>query len=223
MNAKKLLPVLVSAALLCACGSSVSSAEKDDVSAVYPTAFPNGNNAGAINLEFNVPDMSGYKFLSDANPAFLEVTMEESLRLVEEGGTGLVFYSYEDCPWCNRAIPILNQAAKEEGVQIFYVDIYADEFEAKSKEEQEAIINRLYTEMEPALEHKTDEDTGKTSVVLQVPLLAAVKDGSIIGHHLGVTDDFELDQDNLDEFQVTEDQKNELLAIYEQLIEETYA
>lgn len=214
---KKVLTVFLAAVLLSGCGNT----EQEAHSASYPSQSPNGNNAGAINLETAEADMSGYKFLSDEDPAFLEITMEESMRLIEEDGTGVVLYSYEDCPWCNRAVPILNQAAKEEGVTIFYVNIYSDYFMAKSSDEQDEIVAQFYSEYEPALEHQTDEDTGETSIVLQVPLVVGVKDGEIVDHHLGIVDSFELDSDNLDEFQVTTDQKNELLMIYEGIIEET--
>jgi hypothetical protein len=217
---KKLTALLLSAALLCGCGSSEQEAASTSSAAA---SSPSGNNAGAINLNTEEADISGYVFLSDSDPAFVEINMEESFRLVEEGGTGLIFYSYEDCPWCNRAVPILNQAAKEEGVTIFYDNIYDDWFMSKTKDEKEALVNKLYEVMEPALDTVTDEETGETSPVLRVPLVVAVKDGEIIGHHRGVVDSFELDEDRLDEFQVTDDQKEELLNIYKELIEETYA
>jgi hypothetical protein len=57
---------------------------------------------------------------------------------------------------------------------------------------------------------------------MRVPLLVGVRDGEIVGHHRGITDDFELDQDKLDELQVTDKQKKELLSDYEKVIEDTY-
>ena len=47
-----------------------------------------------------------------------DVALEESLKLFENG-TGIVFYSYETCPWCNRVIPVLDEAAKEAGITVF--------------------------------------------------------------------------------------------------------
>ena len=53
-----------------------------------------------------------------------------------------------------------------------------------------------------------------------MPEVVAVKDGKIVGHHLGVVDDFTLDTNNLSEYQVTDDQVKELKNIYLDLFKE---
>jgi glutaredoxin len=218
-NLKHLIPAVAFSLMMGGCGQHILD---ESTPASFATAFPNGNNAGAINLTTTEADMSGYQFLEDEDPAFEEITIEESCRLVEEQGTGVVLYSYTDCPYCNRAVPLLNQAAEEEGVTIFYVDVHNEEFEAKSEEEQTEIINHLYTVMASALAQITDEDTGETGVELQVPLVVSIKDGEIVDHHLGLVDSFTLDEDDPDSFQLTQDQQDELLMIYSGLIEEAY-
>lgn len=215
---KKLMMTLLIASLLAGCGSNKTS----NKAPAAPTAFADGNNAGAINLETQPADMSNYVFLKDDNPAFTEITLEESFRLIEEKGTGCVYYSYETCPFCNRAIPTMDEAAKAMGITIFYVNLYSDTFMSKSKDEQNELVQKLYSLYEPALDHEKNENTGKEEVKMRVPLLVGVRDGEIVGHHRGITDDFELDQDKLDELQVTDKQKKELLSDYEKVIEDTY-
>ncbi|MDD6231025.1 MAG: hypothetical protein PUA95_09905, partial [Lactimicrobium massiliense] len=131
-----------------------------------------------------------------------------------------VFYSYETCPWCNRVIPVLDEAAKEAGITVFYVNIYSDDFMSKSDTEKSDIIQSLYTCLDPILKKEKDSETGEEKPVMEVPEVVAVKDGKIVGHHLGVVDDFTLDTNNLSEYQVTDDQVKELKNIYLDLFKE---
>ena len=175
-------------------------------------------NAGKIELETLPTDMSAYMFLDDPDPAFLEVTTEESLKLFVNG-TGVVVYSYETCPWCNRIMPVLNDVAKEKGIQVFYVNIYSDAFMQLSNQEKSDQIQALYTCLDPILDHEKDEATGKDKPVMQVPEVVAVKNGKITGHHMGVVDGFKLDPEKLDDYQVKDSQVKELKGIYEDLID----
>lgn len=204
----KRLKYLLAALLLAGCSAGGSTA-----SSASPSADQSGNNAGAISLEAEPADMSAYQFLDDDDPAFLEVSTQESLKLFVNG-TGIVVYSYETCPWCNRIIPVLDQAAKEYGIKVFYVNIYSDSFMALSNEEKSNEIQALYQCLDPILERETDPDTGEEEPVMQVPEVVAVKDGEIVGHHMGIVDGFTLDTDHLDEYQLSDSQKEELKDIY---------
>lgn len=203
---KKMLTAMLAVTLLAGCNSTASQPAA--------TSTPeNTNNAGAINLNATKADMSAYAFIEDDDPAFLEVTTEESLRMFVNG-TGVVVYSYETCPWCNRILPILDEAAKEYGTEVFYVNIYSDAFMALDNEEKSDQINALYQCLDPILEKEKDPETGEDKAVMQVPEVVAVKDGEIVSHHMGVVDDFSLDPEHLDEYQVTDEQKQELKEIY---------
>ena len=113
---KKTISAILAAMLLTGCNTTANQPSA--------TSTPeNTNNAGQINLDATKADMSAYVFMEDDDPAFLEVSTEESLRMFVNG-TGVVVYSYETCPWCNRILPILDEAAKEYGTEVFYVNIY---------------------------------------------------------------------------------------------------
>lgn len=203
---KKTITAILAAIMLTGCNSTASEPSA--------TSTPeNTNNAGAINLNATKADMSAYAFIEDEDPAFLEVSTEESLRLFVNG-TGVVVYSYETCPWCNRILPILDEAAKEYGTEVFYVNIYSDTFMALTAQEKSDQINALYQCLDPILEREKDPETGEDKAVMQVPEVVAIKDGEIKSHHMGVVDDFSLDPDHLDEYQVTDEQREELKQIY---------
>ena len=203
---KKTISAILAAMLLTGCNTTANQPSA--------TSTPeNTNNAGQINLDASKADMSAYVFMEDDDPAFLEVSTEESLRMFVNG-TGVVVYSYETCPWCNRILPILDEAAKEYGTEVFYVNIYSDAFMALTAEEKSDQINALYQCLDPILEREKDPETGEDKAVMQVPEVVAVKDGEIVSHHMGVVDDFSLDPDHLDEYQVTDAQREELKEIY---------
>lgn len=175
-------------------------------------------NAGKIELTTLPTDMSAYMFLDDPDHVFEEVTTEESLKLFVNG-TGIVIYSYETCPWCNRVMPVLNEAAKAKGVKVFYVNIYSDAFMQLSNQKKSDQIQALYTCLDPILDREKDETTGKEKPVMQVPEVVAVKDGKITAHHMGIVDGFKLDPDKLSEYQVSKSQVKELKNIYLELID----
>lgn len=203
---KKTISAILAAMLLTGCNTTANQPSA--------TSTPeNTNNAGQINLDATKADMSAYVFMEDDDPAFLEVSTEESLRMFVNG-TGVVVYSYETCPWCNRILPILDEAAKEYGTEVFYVNIYSDAFMALTAEEKSDQINALYQCLDPILEREKDPETGEDKAVMQVPEVVAVKDGEIVSHHMGVVDDFSLEPDHLDEYQVTDAQREELKEIY---------
>ena len=91
---------------------------------------------------------------------------------------------------------------------------------SKPDTEKSDIIQSLYTCLDPILKKEKDSETGEEKPVMEVPEVVAVKDGKIVGHHLGVVDDFTLDTNNLSEYQVTDDQVKELKNIYLDLFKE---
>ena len=162
-------------------------------------------------------DMDGYWWLDDDDPAFIQISFTESFRLFEEGGTGMLVYSYPDCPYCNRAVPVLNEAAKEKGIKVYYVDVYEPEMTTDTTEEQfYEDLYHLYDLLDPILEKMTNETTGEIEPAFYVPEVVAIKDGEIVGHHCSLTDDFVLEDS---ETQMTDEQRQELKDDYLRLID----
>ena len=54
---------------------------------------------------------------------FVYRTDEEIIKILE-GGTGIVFFGFPECPWCQAYAPMLNEVAKESGIEeIYYYNI----------------------------------------------------------------------------------------------------
>lgn len=140
-------------------------------------------------------DVSGYEFLDDPEPAFIETTMSATLGLFD-GGTAIVFYGYPHCYWCNRAIPVANEVLKEYGLTAYYVDVYYEE--AFDEESYRALCDKL----------GIDD--------MFVPLFVVIKNGKVMGSHVALVDSY----DTAKQDQMSEEQRAELKKIYSDLIEE---
>ncbi len=75
-------------------------------------------------IETHNVDMSGYKNMNSTNHQFLGITPVTFLEFLKSGGSGIVYVGYDTCPVCNEAVSVLNEAAAELGVKIFYIDCY---------------------------------------------------------------------------------------------------
>jgi len=161
-------------------------------------------------------DMSGYWWLDDDDPAFDEVLWTESLKLFEEGGTGIIALSYDSCHFCNRAIPVLNEVLKETGTRGLYVNVYDMVIQSMSTDIYEDMMDRFYTYTDSILKHEVNEETGLEEPVIYVPLFIAVKDGEIVGYHSGLVDSFTI---TTGEEQMNDEQVEELKGYYREMIE----
>ena len=142
--------------------------------------------------------MSGYTWLQDDSPAYEEITLAESIRMFTEKGTGVLYYGKVGCPWCQRAVPVMDEAAKESGITIYYVDVA----QTVAKADYDTLVTYISSIFEKDAEGNP---------MFQVPEVIAVKDGQIVGHHLSLVESFTLNNEN---DQMNDDQKQELLNIY---------
>ena len=207
---KKTMSVLLAAVMLCGCSGTGSSSAAPSSSSSAPEP---GENVKLNTVEL---DMDGYYFLEDKDPAFIQVTTEESFRIFDEKGTYIILYSYDTCFWCNRGVPVLNDAAKEEGIKVVYVNVYEDAFTTLPKEERMRIYNSMIAHLEPALDLEYNQETGKMEPAMYTPLVVAVKNGEIVDHHTALVESFEpVDDSSV----LNDEQKEELKNIYKRVIE----
>ncbi len=166
------------------------------------------NPVDIVTLE-DPADLSGYQWLYDDKPAFALITLQESIRLFREKGSGILVYSSDTCPWCNRAMPVLNEVLKEYGVRAYYVDTNMPI--APDAEESRKLYDELCSYIAQIFE--LDENGEPT---FQIPEVIAVKNGEIVGHHLSLVDSFILADETS---QMTDGEREELAEIYRGLIE----
>jgi len=123
----------------------------------------------------NIPDNE--KFANEytevgQNNVFVYRNADEIIKILE-GGTGLVYLGFPECPWCQAYVPILNEVAKEEGVEkIYYFNIREDR-QQNSKEYQKIV------KLVKNFLMKDDEGNER----IFVPDVYAVRDGKILSHN----------------------------------------
>lgn len=188
---KKIVLILTALLTLVSCGKQEQEVDKT-------VTITN-----SVELNTYDADMSGYKWLYDSEPAFTEITLEESIRIFKEEGSGILYYGYAGCPWCERAVPILNKVAKETGVTVYYINVH---FQTTME-----AYNELMTYISPILEKDSEGEP-----VFKVPEVIAVKNGEITDHHLALVEDFKIENDDS---QMSDSQKKELEDIYLNLIQ----
>ena len=94
-----------------------------------------------------------------------------------ESGSGLIFLGFQQCPWCQQLAPLVDDAAKAEGLdKIYYLDI------RHARETNDDTYKKLVEKLKPHL--RTDEN-GQPRVY--VPDVTALKGGHIVGHFLQET------------------------------------
>lgn len=155
------------------------------------------------------PDLSGYIFLEDKEPAFIEITMKEAIRLFKEKGSGVLVFSSDNCPWCERAIPELDYVAKQMGIKVYFVNPYAP-YNFPDTKERHKDFARICEYLKPIM--KKDENGQEQ---FYIPQVVAIKNGEIVGDHLSLVDGVESDENGPI---MTEEQVQELRGEYKKLI-----
>lgn len=128
----------------------------------------------------------------------------DTLEVIDllENKTGVIYFGFPTCPWCRNIIPILFDVAKENNEIIYYFN------PSSLRGTDDENFNKIMTILDSYLE--ADENGEK---VLYVPDVYFIKNGNIVGHHLGSV----ISQINPFE-PLTDVQKTELKQIYLELI-----
>lgn len=131
------------------------------------------------------------------------VTLDEVFDIIQNK-TGVIYFGFPGCPWCRNMIPVLFEAAKNNNIDTIY---YFNPRNVKKSDNDE------YNKLKEILnEYLFEDENGQK--VLYVPDVYFIKDGKIVGHHLGTVDSQEDPTISL-----TEEEKNELLDIFNELFE----
>lgn len=151
-------------------------------------------NTGENSILVNIQEQNPIKY-SSANEVFS----------LFENGTGILYLGFPTCPWCRNMISILLDAADQEDVEIVY---YLNPRSIKEKEVEN--YNHLKQILDDYL--STNSAGEKT---LYVPDVYFIKDGTVLGHHLGT-----VDSQSSPYVPLTENEKEELTNIYRNYIQQ---
>lgn len=157
------------------------------------------------------------------NNLYSYMTKEEVLEFLDHG-TGVLYLGYPESPWCKKIVSVLNDAAFANDVKkINYYNIKKDRNTLSLKEDGSVTIDangtNFYKELLKELKGFTTKyiltdkngnqvDTGEERIY--VPFVAFVKEGKVLYVHSDVVDSYTDTSADL-----TQDQRDELLNIYE--------
>lgn len=214
MRKVKLILAGVMSLSLAACKPNLNI---DTSATAEASSAPEYTITNSVDLVTSEADMTGYQWLYDTDPPFVETTFQESIRMFTEKGSGILYYGRTNCPWCQRAVPVLDEVAKETGVTIYYIDAQQPLATAADGSVDAAKSQEVYQELlsyiSPILEKDEDGEPA-----FQIPEVIGVKNGEIVGHHLSLVDSFSLDSEDA---QMNDEQVAELKDIYRRIIAAT--
>lgn len=185
------------------------------------------NNKGNINLtEDEKKFKKEYEDLN-SNKDIVQVSIEEDNGIIYASydkiheiltkGTGVIYFGFPECPWCRNAIPMLIQAASNQGLDDIYYFNALDIRDKKSLDDDGNIITEKegteeYYELIDILGDYLGAYSGlndESIKRLYFPTVVFVKDGKILGSHIGTV----ASQTN-PKIPLDEKQKEELVNIY---------
>lgn len=199
---KKFITCILTTVLLTGCASTASTSSTTSTSETSTTEQVTITNS--VELAAVKSTLSGYKWVGDEIGDFEETSLKETIRLFDEKGSAVVYYGYVGCPWCERALPELNQVALKTGIKIFYVDASV----SPASEDYQSLTENLGDAI------STNEETGEKE--MYVPFVVGIKNGEVVGSHTALIDGFEIKNDSS---QLSDSQKQELQDIYMDIIE----
>ena len=116
-----------------------------------------------------------YLQVADDN-RFVYVSPSE-IKQIFKHGSGLVFLGFKECPWCQKLAPMIDEAAKAEGLtKVYYMDI------RQARANNDVTYQMLVEKLKDYLAKDGD---GNPRIF--VPDVTALHDGKIVGRFLPET------------------------------------
>lgn len=158
-----------------------------------------------------------YPKINDRKHIFQSATAKEVIDILE-GETGqiqsgqaegdIIVFSFPECPWCQEALPRVNQVAKELGIKkVLLLNI------RQMRDQKTPEYLEIFELVKDHIEFSGDS---KEQVKINVPTIMVVRNGEIIGSHLSTVSGHTLDE-NKQLPPLTEAQEEEFLIILRDL------
>ena len=142
------------------------------------------------------------------NNVFVYRDFDEIVKILE-GGTGIVYFGFPECPWCQAYVPMLNEVAKEKNIEkIYYYNIREDR--QNNNKNYQKLVKLLKN-------YLSKDDEGNERIY--VPDIYAVKNGKILSHN---NETSIVSGDVTPSSYWTEDKKQNIKNIFRNMIDEIY-
>lgn len=204
-----LMAIVLLATLLIKCVNNNSSFENDALKFKNEYEILNGKKNNASDDAYEEIKIS-------SNNPIIYASYSDVEELVTNG-TGVIYFGFPECPWCRAAVPVLLDAANESGIDKIY---YFNAVKIRDKKHLNE-VGEIVTDEEGTAEYSKliqllydnlgqYEGLNNPSIKrLYFPTVVFVKDGEVIGTHIGTLESHD-DVKNV----LNESQSVELREIY---------
>ena len=164
-------------------------------------------------------ELTGKEYLKvsikENNP--IKYATYSEIKNIITSGTGVIYFGFPECPWCRNAVPVLLEAAEDNGIDKVYYFNALDIRDKKHLDENGNIVvddegTKEYKELVELLYDYLDVYSGlndDTIKRLYFPTVIFVKNGKIIGNHSGT-----VESQTDPSIVLNENEHNELKKIY---------
>ena len=146
--------------------------------------------------------LNKYQSLKDKQHIFEVVDEYKIIELLESTEKAIIVFSFPECPWCQAAIPYINEIAKEQNYEkVYYLNIL------KIREEQ----TKEYLQIFETIRY----DIGNPEKI-NAPTVIVINNGKVLGYHIDTVLSH-VKNDNNVLLPMTNEQIEELKDIYRNL------
>ena len=207
---KKLLVIFILVGLLVGCNNppvTKTDAQKfkEEMEALNDVAVE-GAEEGTVHVSLTIPEENPMKY----------ATGTEVIEMLKNG-TGVIYFGFPECPWCRSALPVfLDIADAELMTEVLYYN-NLDQRDIKELDESGQVVETKagteeYFEILALLGEYASEYGGLNNPDIKrlyFPTYVFVKEGKIVGTHVGTLSGISNPRASL-----TEEQIKELSSIY---------
>lgn len=191
------------------------------------------NEYEALNGTIRESDGATYNSIEvKKNNPIVYVDAKETVEKVLESDKAILYIGAEWCPWCRNAVPVLFEVAKKYSVsKIYYLNLdeEKDSFEiqngklVKTKEGSDGyyeLLTKLSLHLNDyVLKDSNGKEYPTNEKRVYMPTVYAIKDGEIVGSHVGTTT---LNEGQTKYDAMTKEQHDKVYSIYNELFQKVY-
>ena len=147
--------------------------------------------------------LNNYQELKDKNHIYKVCDATEIIDLLNSKERAVIVFSFPECPWCQAAIPYLNDVAKE----LNYKEVY--------------YLNILKIREENSIEYQTIFNKIRYDIAnpekINAPTVIVIDNGEVLGYHIDTVSSH-VKNENEVLMPMTQEQVDELKNIYRELL-----